>query len=46
MELYKQLLEANKSHVFTKDMTHEQWLTARRGSIGGSDAGAIMGLNK
>lgn len=46
MELYKQLLEANKSHVFTKDMTHEQWLTARRGSIGGSDAGAIIGLNK
>ena len=30
----------------TKDMTHDQWLEARRHGIGGSDAGAILGLSK
>ena len=44
--LYKQLLETHPSHVFTKSMTREQWLLERRNGIGGSDAGAIMGLNK
>ena len=44
--LYKQLLEIHKAHIFTKNMTSEQWLAARRGGIGGSDAGAVMGLNK
>ena len=44
--LYKQLLETHKTHVFTKNMTSEQWLLARRNGISGSDAGAVMGLNK
>lgn len=44
--LCKQLLETHKTHVFTKNMTSEQWLLARRNGIGGSDAGAVMGLNK
>jgi len=44
--LYKQLLEKHKKHVFTKNMAIEQWLAERRNSIGGSDAGAVMGLNK
>lgn len=29
----------------TKDMSRGEWLSERRGSIGGSDAGAILGLN-
>lgn len=29
----------------TTDMTHEEWLKARKNGIGGSDAGAICGLN-
>lgn len=29
----------------TKDMTREQWLQLRRRGIGGSDAGAVCGLN-
>jgi putative phage-type endonuclease len=32
--------------ICTSDMTHEAWLAKRRESIGGSDAGAILGLNK
>ncbi|PHE19215.1 hypothetical protein COF59_08275 [Bacillus pseudomycoides] len=32
--------------ITTKDMTHEQWLEARKAGIGGSDAAAIAGLNK
>ena len=31
--------------ISTKDMSQEQWLEERRKSIGGSDAGAILGLN-
>jgi len=30
----------------TNDMTHNEWLEARRKGLGGSDAGAILGLNK
>jgi putative phage-type endonuclease len=30
----------------TNDMTHNEWLAARRKGLGGSDAGAILGLNK
>lgn len=30
----------------TKDMTREQWLAERNKSIGGSDAGTIIGFNK
>lgn len=33
------------SRVSTKDMSREDWLNARRRSIGGSDAGALLGLN-
>ena len=44
--LYKQLLETHPSHVFTKNMTEEQWLLERRKGVGGSDAGAVMDLNK
>ena len=32
--------------VSTKDMSHEAWLERRRLSIGGSDAGALLGLNQ
>lgn len=31
--------------ISTKDMSHEEWLAARNKTIGGSDAGALMGLN-
>ena len=31
--------------ISTKNMTHEEWLEARQAGIGGSDAGAICGLN-
>lgn len=31
--------------ISTKDMSREQWLEARRKSIGGSDAASILGLN-
>lgn len=44
--LYKQLLATHKEHVFTKGMTGEQWLLERRKGVGGSDAGAVMDLNK
>ena len=30
----------------TKDMSHEEWLEKRRLSIGGSDAGALLGLSQ
>ena len=32
--------------VSTKTMSHEEWLEKRRLSIGGSDAGALLGLNQ
>lgn len=32
--------------INTKKMTHEEWLAERRRSVGGSEIGAIMGLNK
>ena len=31
--------------ISTKGMTREEWLTLRKTGIGGSDAGAICGLN-
>lgn len=31
--------------VSTKGMAREKWLEARRGSLGGSDAAAVLGLN-
>ncbi|AXM89360.1 hypothetical protein B379_09580 [Anoxybacillus ayderensis G10] len=30
----------------TNEMSHEEWLSARRNGIGGSDASIILGLNK
>ena len=30
----------------TKKLTHEDWLALRKSSIGGSDAGALVGLNQ
>ena len=32
--------------VSTRDMSHEEWLARRRQSIGGSDAGALLGLSQ
>ena len=34
------------TRIPTKNMSHEQWLAERRKGIGGSDAAAIVGLNK
>ncbi len=31
--------------ISTKDMSREQWVAARRDSIGGSDAATVLGLN-
>lgn len=31
--------------INTKEISHEQWLTLRKNSIGGSDAGALMDMN-
>ena len=31
--------------ISTVNMSHEEWLELRRKTIGGSDAGAICGLN-
>lgn len=33
------------TRVSTLEMSHEEWLAERRKSIGGSDAGALLGLN-
>ena len=30
----------------TADMTREEWLEARKHSVGGSEIGAILGLNQ
>lgn len=34
-----------KKLTATKELTHQQWLEYRKKGIGGSDAGAICGLN-
>ena len=45
--LYEKVIEmGNVLFVDTSTFTHEQWLALRTTGIGGSDAGAIMGLNK
>ena len=36
----------NLKKISIKDMAHEEWLEHRRHSIGGSDASAIIGMNK
>ncbi len=38
-------MKADKT-IRTNDMSHEEWLEYRRHSIGGSDAGALLGLNR
>lgn len=35
-----------KKLINTKNISHEEWLTYRKNSIGGSDAGAIVGMNQ
>lgn len=37
---------AHKEIAKVNEMTHEQWLSLRQIGIGGSDAGAILGVNK
>lgn len=45
--LYEKVLEmGNVEFTDTSTFTREQWLELRRTGIGGSDAGAILGLNK
>ena len=45
--LYEKVIEmGNVSFVDTSTFSHEQWIALRTTGIGGSDAGAIMGLNK
>lgn len=39
-------MNKNLIKISTKDMTHDDWLEHRRKSIGGSDASAIIGMNK
>lgn len=39
-------LKLTKNEIDTKSMSEEDWLKQRRNSIGGSDAGAILGFNK
>lgn len=34
------------TRIPTKDMSREEWLNARKGSIGGSDAAAVLGLTQ
>lgn len=39
--MYKNLI-----YIDTKSMSHEEWLEQRKQGIGGSDAGAVIGVNK
>ncbi|WP_404475730.1 YqaJ viral recombinase family protein [Staphylococcus pseudoxylosus] len=36
----------NNYFINTKDMSHIDWLNARKSGIGGSDVGSILGVNK
>ncbi len=46
-KLYETILETGRiTFTNTENMSRSDWLNLRRGGIGGSDAGAIMGLNK
>jgi putative phage-type endonuclease len=40
--IYDSLLDHCPKHIDVSDMPYEEWLELRKGSIGGSDAGAIM----
>jgi predicted phage-related endonuclease len=42
--IYQSILDATP-HIPTEGMTYEEWLEKRKGSLGGSDAGAVMGMN-
>jgi putative phage-type endonuclease len=42
--IFKEVLDRT-DHISIADMSHEEWLTQRRGFVGGSDAGAIKGLS-
>ena len=45
--LYEQVVERGKARLTdTSAMSRSEWLKLRESGIGGSDAGAIMGLNK
>ena len=44
--LCKELISKIKKYVSIKNMKKDEWKIARRGSIGGSDAGAVIGMNK
>lgn len=44
--LKEQQNDTTHTTVNTKGMTREEWLCERRTGIGGSDAGAVMGMNK
>jgi len=45
--LYEQVVERGKARLTdTSAMSRSEWLKLRASGIGGSDAGAIMGLNK
>ena len=45
--LYEQVIERGKARLTdTSAMSRSEWLKLRESGIGGSDAGAIMGLNK
>lgn len=35
-----------KKLVNTKEISHDEWLTLRKKSIGGSDAGSVIGMNQ
>jgi putative phage-type endonuclease len=44
MMIYDSVLETTP-HVSTNGLAYEDWLEKRKGSLGGSDAGAVMGMN-
>ncbi|MDR2394425.1 MAG: YqaJ viral recombinase family protein [Treponema sp.] len=43
--MYDTLIERCPLHILTDNLEYEEWLEKRRGSIGGSDAGPIMGYS-
>ena len=46
-KLYETIIKTGRvTFTNTENMSRSDWLRLRRKGIGGSDAGAIMGLNK
>ena len=43
--IYDRLFERCPRYLDTQKMSYEEWLEKRRGSIGGSDAGPVMGYS-